>query len=47
MKFEESGNVKGKLLYLEVYKAPFYDENGKAIGTVGAGRNITNLKKYN
>jgi len=45
MKFEEYGNVKGKLLYLEVYKAPFYDKNGKVIGTVGSGRDITKLKK--
>ncbi len=45
MKFEEYGNVKGKLLYLEVYKAPFYDKNGNIIGTVGAGRDITQLKK--
>lgn len=45
MKFEEYGNVKGKLLYLEVYKAPFYDKNRKIIGTVGAGRDITQLKK--
>ncbi|WP_373001832.1 EAL domain-containing protein [Sulfurimonas sp.] len=45
MKFEEYGNVKGELLYLEVYKAPFYDVDGKTIGTVGAGRDITNLKK--
>ncbi len=45
MKFEEYGNVKGKLMYLEVYKAPFYDKDGKIIGTVGAGRDITELKK--
>ncbi|NOR57501.1 MAG: PAS domain-containing protein [Sulfurimonas sp.] len=45
MKFEEYGNVKGKLLYLEVYKAPFYDKDGNIIGTVGAGRDITKLKK--
>ena len=45
MRFEEYGNVKGKLMYLEVYKAPFYDKNGKTIGTVGAGRDITELKK--
>ncbi|WP_294961730.1 PAS domain-containing protein [Sulfurimonas sp.] len=45
MKFEEYGNVKGKLLYLEVYKAPFYDKYGNIIGTVGAGRDITKLKK--
>jgi len=45
MKFEEYGNVKGKLFYLEVYKAPFYDKDGEIIGTVGAGRDITQLKK--
>ena len=44
MKFEEYGNVKGELLYLEVYKAPFYDNNGIALGTVGTGRDITALK---
>ncbi|EDZ63099.1 PAS/PAC sensor signal transduction histidine kinase [Sulfurimonas gotlandica GD1] len=45
MKFEEYGNVKGELLYLEVYKAPFYDKDENIIGTVGAGRDITKLKK--
>ncbi len=45
MKFEEYGNVKGKLMYLEVYKAPFYDKDGKIIGTVGAGRDITEIKR--
>ncbi|MGB3962601.1 MAG: EAL domain-containing protein [Sulfurimonas sp.] len=45
MKFEEYGNVKGKLMYLEVYKAPFYDKEGNIIGTVGAGRDITQMKK--
>ncbi|MBD3840410.1 MAG: PAS domain S-box protein [Campylobacterales bacterium] len=44
MKFEEWGNVKGKLLYLEVNKAPFYDKEGNIIGTVGSGRDITELK---
>jgi diguanylate cyclase (GGDEF)-like protein len=44
MKFEEYGNVKGKLTYLEVYKAPFYDKDGNVVGTVGAGRDITELK---
>lgn len=45
MKFEEYGNVKGKLLYLEVSKAPFFDIDGVVIGTVGTGRDITELKK--
>ncbi|MEA3384512.1 MAG: PAS domain S-box protein [Campylobacterota bacterium] len=44
MKFEEYGNVKGKLFYLEVNKAPFYDDDGNIIGTVGSGRDITELK---
>ncbi len=44
MRFEEYGNVKGKLLYLEVFKAPFYDTKGNILGTVGAGRDITELK---
>ncbi|MDD2790148.1 MAG: PAS domain-containing sensor histidine kinase [Sulfurimonas sp.] len=44
MRFEEYGNVRGKILYLEVYKAPFYDKEGNIIGTVGAGRDITQLK---
>jgi diguanylate cyclase (GGDEF)-like protein len=45
MRFEEYGNVKGELLYLEVFKAPFYDKDRNIIGTVGAGRDITELKK--
>jgi len=45
IRFEEYGNVKGKMMYLEVYKAPFYDKDGKIIGTVGAGRDITKLKR--
>ena len=45
MRFEEYGNIKGEMLYLEVYKAPFYDKNGNVIGTVGTGRDITDLKK--
>ena len=45
MRFEEYGNIKGKLLYLEVNKAPFYDNNGVLRGTVGSGRDITEYKK--
>lgn len=44
MKFEEFGNVKGKMLYLEVFKAPFYDKDNNILGTVGTGRDITELK---
>ena len=43
MRFEEYGNVKGKLLYLEVHKAPFYDKHGNILGTVGSGRDITEM----
>jgi len=41
MRFEEWGNVRGKLLYLEVHKAPFYDEHGRMLGVLGSGRDIT------
>ncbi len=40
-RFIEFGNVKGKFLYLDVYKAPFLDESGTIIGTVGCARDIT------
>ncbi|MBN1260865.1 MAG: response regulator [Anaerolineae bacterium] len=40
-RFDEFGNVKGEFLYLDVYKAPFWDENGAMIGTVGCGRIVT------
>ncbi len=40
-RFDEWGNVKGSFLRLDVYKAPFLDENGTMIGTVGCGRDVT------
>jgi PAS domain-containing protein len=39
-RFLESGKVKGKMLYLEVFKAPLFI-NGELIGTVGTGRDMT------
>ncbi|BDY13822.1 sensor domain-containing protein [Hydrogenimonas cancrithermarum] len=45
MRFEEYGNVKGKMLYLEVHKAPLFDEQGKLLGTVGSARDITRQKE--
>ena len=39
--FNEYGNVKGKFLNLDVYKAPFFDSKGNIIGTVGSGRDVT------
>jgi PAS domain S-box-containing protein len=44
-RFDEYGNVKNKFLFLDVIKSPLYDEKGELIGTVGAGRDITNEKK--
>ena len=41
MKFEEYGNIKGELTYLEVHKAPLYNSKGILIGTIGSGRDIT------
>ncbi|MGQ9745760.1 MAG: PAS domain-containing hybrid sensor histidine kinase/response regulator, partial [Dissulfurimicrobium sp.] len=43
-RFDEFGNVRGKFLFLDVHKAPFFDENGELIGTVGAGRDVTREK---
>ena len=40
----EQGNVKGEFLHLDVRKAPILDEEGKMIGTVGSGRDITKQK---
>lgn len=44
-RFEEFGNVRGKFLFLDVHKAPFWDEQGRMIGTVGCGRDVTREKK--
>ncbi|MEI7501065.1 MAG: PAS domain-containing protein [Bacteroidota bacterium] len=43
--FDESGNIKGEFLYLDVQKAPLMDENGNMLGTVGSGRDITKQKQ--
>jgi PAS domain S-box-containing protein len=40
-KFNEFGNVQGKFLYLDIYKAPIFNNEGKMIGTVGSGRIVT------
>ncbi len=42
--FEESGNIHGKPMVLDVRKAPFVNEDGKVIGTVGSARDITERK---
>jgi two-component system, cell cycle sensor histidine kinase and response regulator CckA len=43
--FDEYGNVQGRFLFLDVHKAPFLDENGKMIGTVGSARDVTIAKE--
>ncbi|MCP3874013.1 MAG: PAS domain S-box protein [Desulfobacteraceae bacterium] len=43
--FDEFGNIKGKFLFLDVYKSPFLDETGKMIGTVGSARDVTRTKE--
>lgn len=39
-RFLESGKIKGKMLYLEVFKAPWV-VNGELKGVVGTGRDMT------
>ena len=43
--FDEFGNIQGEFLFLDVHKAPFLDENGKMIGTVGSARDVTTTKE--
>ena len=45
MEFEEYGNIRGELTYLNVHKAPLFDAKGELIGTIGSGRDITLQKK--
>ena len=45
-RFLESGKVKGEMLYLEVFKYPFYID-GELIGIAGIGRDMTDyIKAY-
>ncbi len=43
--FEEYGNIRGEMVYLDVHKAPFRNEKGEIIGTVGSARDITERKR--
>ncbi len=40
-RFLEDGLVRGNYLMLDVHKAPMFDTEGNIIGTVGAGRDVT------
>lgn len=40
MRFLESGKIKGRMVYLEVFKAPLV-VNNKLVGIVGTGRDLT------
>lgn len=42
--FEEFGHVKGRMLVLDVRKAPFVNDQGEVLGVVGTGRDITEHK---
>ena len=44
-RFQEEGLVRGEHLVLDVQKAPFINEGGKMIGTVGCGRDITKKRE--
>jgi PAS domain S-box-containing protein len=40
-RFDEFGNLKGKFVYFDVYKAPFWDEEHNMMGIVGCSRVVT------
>jgi signal transduction histidine kinase/CheY-like chemotaxis protein len=44
-RFDEFGNVKGQFLFLDVHKAPLWDDQGRLIGTVGCGRDVTKERR--
>lgn len=44
-RFDESGHIRGEFLFLDVYKAPFWNEQEEMIGTVGCARIVTREKE--
>jgi diguanylate cyclase (GGDEF)-like protein len=42
--YEDSGNIRGRLVYLDVHQARFVNAQGAVIGTVGCARDITERK---
>lgn len=43
--FEEFGYLKGTFCYLDIRKAPIFNDNGEMVGIVGSARDITHQKK--
>jgi len=44
-RFLEEGLIRNHYLMLDVHKAPFWDDNGQLIGTVGCARDVTREKQ--
>lgn len=42
--YDVFGNVQGKFLFIDVHKAPIWDERGNQIGIVGTARDVTLMK---
>ena len=42
--YDESGNVRGKFLFLDIHLARFLNAQGEVVGTVGSARDITERK---
>lgn len=45
VQYDLFGNVQGKFLYLDIHKAPLWDELGNQIGIVGTARDVTFTKQ--
>ncbi len=47
LRFTEYVKSQNKMRQIVTYKSPLYDKNGKVIGTVGFGHDVTDLKNMN